>query len=198
MGKMLTTHLMLLIQKARENQRLYLSIMHCKNFTSEKKHKFEWEVEIEDSNLSSWTRMPNIVANIEIKYRQNTSKGQRKEEVWKGLHLILRRKYEEKKRKDSERKRLAKKRKLEQIDQPSPAPTREETIPPIPSFKHKATIHHYLRRAYNAFSSSPHKNKYSVWIQLNEPKKSGGKPITLNNEEKEWIISFIFVLHAFS
>ena len=45
---------MLLIQKARENQRLYLSIMHCKDFTSEKKkHKFECEVEIEDSNLSS-------------------------------------------------------------------------------------------------------------------------------------------------
>ena len=142
--------------------------------------------------------MLNIVANIEIKISTKYIKRTKEGRSLKGLHLILQRKYEEKKRKDRERKRLAKKRKLEQIDQPSPAPTREETIPPIPSFKHKATIHRYLRRAYNAFSSSPRKKKYNVWIQLNEPKKSGGKPITLNNEEKEWIISFIFVLHAFS
>ena len=40
---------MLLIQKAHENQRLYLIIMQCKGFIFEKrKHKFECEVETED------------------------------------------------------------------------------------------------------------------------------------------------------
>ena len=96
-------------------------------------------------------------------------------------------KYEQKKRKDRERKRLVKKRKLEQIDQPSPAPTREEieteeTEAPTSSFKHKATKYRSLRRAENALPSSPHKKKeiasslarkYSVRIQLNELKKSG-------------------------
>ena len=119
-------------------------------------------------------------------------------------------KYEEKKRKDRDRKRLAKKRKLEQIDQPSPAPTREEaeteeTEALRSSFKHKATKNRSLKRAEDALTSSPHKKKeivtsssrkYSVRIQENEPKKSGRKSIALNDEEKEWIVSFIFVLHA--
>ena len=40
---------MLLIQKAHENQRLYLIIMQCKGFIFEKrKHKFECEVETDD------------------------------------------------------------------------------------------------------------------------------------------------------
>ena len=74
------------------------------------------------------------------------------------------------------------------------------------SFKLEATKQRSLRRAEDALSSSPRKKKeivtsltmkYSVRIQLNEPKKSGRKPIALNDEEKEWIVSFIFVLHAF-
>ena len=32
-----------------------------------RKHKFECEVEVGDSNLSLWIRTPNIVANIEKK-----------------------------------------------------------------------------------------------------------------------------------
>ena len=120
------------------------------------------------------------------------------------LNIATKRSGKKKKRKDRETKRLAKKRKLEKIDQPSPAPTREETETEetealTSSFKHKAT------RAENALPSSPRKKKeivtslakkYSVRIQLNEPKKSGTKPITLNDEEKEWIVSVIFVLHA--
>ena len=92
-------------------------------------------------------------------------------------------------RKDRERKRLTKNRKLEQIDQPSPTPTREETETeeteiPTSSFKHKATKHSSRRRADDAVPSSPHKKKetvtnlakkYSVRIQLNKPKKSGKK-----------------------
>ena len=99
---------------------------------------------------------------------------------------------------------------MELIDQPSPAPTREETETeetkaPTSSFKHKATKHRSLKRADKALASSPDKKKeidtslakkYSVRIQLNELKKSGRKPITLNDEEKEWIVSFIFDLHA--
>ena len=102
-------------------------------------------------------------------------------------------------KKKEKRQRLAKKRKLEKIDQPSPAPTREETETEetealTSSFKHKATKHRSLRRAEDALPSSPRKKKeivtslakkYSVRIQLNEPKKSGRKPITLNDEEKE-------------
>ena len=99
---------------------------------------------------------------------------------------------------------------MEQIDRPSPAPTREgteteETETLTSSFKHKATKHHSLRRAEDALPSSPRKKKeivtslakkYSARIQLKQ-KKSGRKPITLNDEEKEWIISFISFLHAF-
>ena len=43
------------------------------------------------------------------------------------LNISTKKKYEEKKRKGRERKRLSKMRKLEQIGQLSPAPTREET-----------------------------------------------------------------------
>ena len=39
--------------------------------------------------------------------------------------------------------------------------------------------------------------KYNVQLQLKEPKKSGRKAISSNDEEKECIVSFIFVLHAF-
>ena len=57
-----------------------------------------------------------------------------------------------KEKRQRERKRLAKKRELEQIDQPASAPTREETETeetgaPTSPFKHKATIHCSLRRA---------------------------------------------------
>ena len=38
MGKTHTTCLMLLIQKARENQKLYLIIMQCKDFILEKEN----------------------------------------------------------------------------------------------------------------------------------------------------------------
>ena len=106
--------------------------------------------------------MPNIVANIEIKISPKYIKRKKEGRSLKGATFNIAMKVRSKKEKNRERKRLAKKRKLEQIDQPSPAPTREETIPPIPSFKHKATLHRYLRRAYNAFSSSPRKKKYSV------------------------------------
>ena len=122
-------------------------------------------------------------------------------------------KYEEQMRSNRERKRLAKKRKrkLEQIDQFSPVPTREETETeetevPTSLFKHKATKYCSLRRAGNALPSIPRKkkeivtslpNKCSEQIQLSEPKKPGRKPITLNDEEKERIVNFIFVLHAF-
>ena len=44
-----------------------------------KKHKFECEFEVETSNLSSWTKTPNIVASIEMKistkYVKSTKKG---------------------------------------------------------------------------------------------------------------------------
>ena len=80
-----------------------------------------------------------------------------------------------------------KKRKLEQINQPSPAPTRQETETEgveasTSSFKHKATKHRALKRAEDALQKSSRKKKeivtslpkkYSVRIQLNEPKKSG-------------------------
>ena len=126
------------------------------------------------------------------------------------LNIATKRSGKKKKRKDRETKRLAKKRKLEKIDQPSPTPTREETETEETealksSFKHKATKHRSLRRAEDVLPSSPRKKKEivtslakkcSVRIQLNEPKKSGRKPITLNDEEKEWIVSVIFVLHA--
>ena len=92
-----------------------------------------------------------------------------------------------------------------QIIQSSSAPSRVETEAPISSFKHKTTKHRSLRRAHNALSSSTSKKKEivtslakknSVRIHLNKPKKSGWKPITSNDEEKEWIVSFIFVLHV--
>ena len=67
-------------------------------------------------------------------------------------------KYEEKKGKGRERKRLAKKRKLEQIDQPET----EETEAPTTSFKHKTTKDRSLRRADNALSNSPCKKKEIV------------------------------------
>ena len=51
-----------------------------------RKHKFECEVEVGDSNLSLWIRTPNIVANIEKKNIDKTrQKKQTKEEVWKGV-----------------------------------------------------------------------------------------------------------------
>ena len=51
-----------------------------------RKHKFECEVEVGDSNLSLWIRTPNIVANIEKKTIDKTrQKKQTKEEVWKGV-----------------------------------------------------------------------------------------------------------------
>ena len=101
---------------------------------------------------------------------------------------------------------------MEQKDQLLPAPTRQETETketeaPTLLFKHKSTKHRSLRRADNAFPSCPRikeeivnilSKECSVQIQLNEPKKSRRKPITLNNKEKEWIVSFIFVLQAFS
>ena len=34
-------------------------------------------------------------------------------------------------------------------------------------------------------------------LQLKEPKKSGRNAISSNDEEKECIVSFVFVLHAF-
>ena len=50
-----------------------------------RKHKFECEVEVGDSNLSLWVRTPNIVANIEKKYLKTCQKKQTKEEAWKGV-----------------------------------------------------------------------------------------------------------------
>ena len=163
-----------------------------------RKHKFECEVEVEDSNLSSLARTPNIVANIEIKISIKYVKRTKKGRSSKGSTLnIATKRSTKKKREKTERKRLAKKRNMEQIDQPSPAPTREETETeetkaPTSSFKHKATKHRSLRRTENVLPSSPRTKKeivtslakYSVRIQLNKPKKSGRKPITLNDEEK--------------
>ena len=70
-------------------------------------------------------------------------------------------------RKDRERKRYTEKSKLEQIDQPSPAPTREEaeteeTEAPTSSFKHEATKHRSLRRAEDALSRSSCQKKEIV------------------------------------
>ena len=39
--------------------------------------------------------------------------------------------------------------------------------------------------------------KCGVLIHMNESKKSGRKPITFTDEEKECIVSFIFILNAF-
>ena len=75
-------------------------------------------------------------------------------------------KYEGQMSSNRDRKRLAKKRKrkLEQIDQLSPVPTREkieteETEVPTSLFKHKATKHCSLSRAGNALPSTPRKKK---------------------------------------
>ena len=154
----------------------------------------------------SWRLQPIVISkNTEYcsKYRnKNIDKIRQKDKERKKFEREYvkycdKKKYEEKKRKDRERKRLAKKRNVEQIDQPSPAPTREETETeetkaPTSSFKHKATKHRSLRRTENVLPSSPRTKKeivtslakYSVRIQLNKPKKSGRKPITLNDEEK--------------
>ena len=77
--------------------------------------------------------------------------------------------YEGQMRSNRDRKRLAKKRKrkLEQLDQLSPVPTREkieteETEVPTSLFKHKATKHCSLRRAGNALPSIPRKKKEIV------------------------------------
>ena len=149
----------------------------------------------------SWILQPIIInKNAEYcsKYRNKnigkTRQKNKERKSLKGSTLNI----ATKRRKDTERKRLAKKRKLEQIDQPSPAPTREETETeetesPTSSFKHKAIKHRSLRRAEDALPSRHHKKKetvtslakkHSLRIQLNELNKSGRKPITLNDQEK--------------
>ena len=81
--------------------------MQCKDLIFEKENIFQCEIEIEDSNLSSWTRRRGLRGStLNIATKKNTKK--------------------KKERKGRERKRLAKKKKLEQIDWK--APTREETV----------------------------------------------------------------------
>ena len=123
--------------------------------------------------------MPNIVANVEIKMSAKYVTRTKKERSLKRSTLNIATK------RSTKKKREKTKRKLEQIDQPSPAPTREETETEeteasTSSFKHEAMKHRSLRRAEDALPSSPHKKKeivtslakkYSVRIQLNEPRK---------------------------
>ena len=76
-----------------------------------KKHKSECELEAEDSNLSSWTRTPNIVANIEIKistkYVKSTKKGRSLTREY--VKYCDEKKYEEKREK-SDRERDSRRR----------------------------------------------------------------------------------------
>ena len=76
---------------------------------------------------------------------------------------------------------------------------------PSSAFKHKQTKSRSLKKTDKALPNSPHKRneivknlakRYDIHIQLQEPILKGRKPTSLDEDEKQWIVSIYLVLYG--